>query len=397
MFIIRFFYIILLIASIIFYIMYLGDFALVLLITIIAIPVFLLISLFITKHNINVELAANSLTVMKNQSFPVQIKINNSSIFPVGKAEAKIEYYNVFNCEPVNFILHMPIQAKNEQNAIFQLNSKFCGILKVRCAGITIYDPLRLFKFTIGKNINIEFSVMPEAHEISGQVVYSDKVNDESNIFSEYKPGDDPSQVFDLRSYNPGDKLNRIHWKLSSKKDEFIVKDYSLPIDVPCLIFVDLKSNTVPSYKLAVLDTMIESLLSLSQFLIENEKNHTIVFYNFKEHDFSEITVTDSDSLALAVKSLILSLDNTELCRPSSDYFMGNSNLSLSSFAYISSSADIEIIDFINNNIDADYKNVFVAIPVEEDMQKICDISSDVNIIPVAIGKITSSITDIEV
>ncbi len=397
MFVIRLFYVILLIASIIFYIMYLGDFALVLLIAVIAIPVFMFISLFITKRNISVELTVNSSSVQKNQSFPVQIKVDNKSIFPVGKAEANIEYFNLFNCDPVNFILHMPIQARNEQNAIFQLNSKFCGILKVRCAGVTIYDPLKLFKFTVGKNIGINISVMPEGHEISGQVVYSDKVNDESNIFSEYKPGDDPSQVFDLRNYNPGDKLNRIHWKLSSKKDEFIVKDYSLPIDVPCLIFIDLKSDNEAAYKLPVLDTIIESLLSLSQFLIENEKNHTVVFYNFREHDFTELTVTDSDSLALAVKTLVLSLDNTVLCPPSSNYFAENKSLSLSSFAYISSSADSEIIDYIENNIDADYKNILVVIPDKEVPHTLSESNSGVNIIPVVIGKITSSITDIEV
>ncbi|MBR5512476.1 MAG: DUF58 domain-containing protein [Ruminococcus sp.] len=397
MFIIRFFYAILLIAAIIFYIMYLGDFALVLLISVIAIPVFLLISLFITKKNISVELNVQSSSVQKNQSFPVQIKVENRSIFPIGKAEANIEYFNLFNCDPVNFILHMPIQARNEQNAIFQLNSKFCGILKVRCAGITIYDPLKLFKFTVGKNVGINISVMPEGHEISGQVVYSDKVNDESNIFSEHKPGDDPSQVFDLRNYNPGDRLNRIHWKLSSKKDEFIVKDYSLPVDVPCLIFLDLKSDNELSYKLPVLDTMIESLLSLSQFLIENEKNHTVVFYNFRTSDFTELTVTDSDSLAVAVKTLVSSIDNTALCRPFSDYFTENTNISLSSFAYISSSADSKILDYIENDIDADYKNILVVIPDEEASHSLNESNGSINIIPVVIGKITSSITDIEV
>ena len=397
MFIIRFFYAILLIAAIIFYIMYLGDFALVLLISVIAIPVFLLISLFITKKNISVELNVQSSSVQKNQSFPVQIKVENRSIFPIGKAEANIEYFNLFNCDPVNFILHMPIQARNEQNAIFQLNSKFCGILKVRCAGITIYDPLKLFKFTVGKNVGINISVMPEGHEISGQVVYSDKVNDESNIFSEHKPGDDPSQVFDLRNYNPGDRLNRIHWKLSSKKDEFIVKDYSLPVDVPCLIFLDLKSDNELSYKLPVLDTMIESLLSLSQFLIENEKKHTVVFYNFRTSDFTELTVTDSDSLAVAVKTLVSSIDNTALCRPFSDYFTENTNISLSSFAYISSSADSKILDYIENDIDADYKNILVVIPDEEASHSLSESNGSINIIPVVIGKITSSITDIEV
>ncbi|MBQ6946315.1 MAG: DUF58 domain-containing protein [Ruminococcus sp.] len=396
MFIIRLFYIILIIAAIVFYIMYLWDFAIVLLIVLLAIPVFLLVSLWITKKNLKVSMSVNSKTIQKNQSFPVQIKIDNSSFFPVGKAEALIEYCNTFNNENVNFVLHMPIQARNEQSAVFQLNSKFCGIIKIRCAGIKIFDSLRLFSFTVGKNIELSVTVMPESHEISGIVVYSDKANDESNIYSEYKPGDDPSQIFDLRSYNPGDKLNRIHWKLSSKKDEFIVKDYSLPIDVPCLIFVDLNTDCANNLQLPMFDTIIETLISLSTFLIENEKNHSIVFYNCQKKCFSEFTVTDADSIAVVVKNLIFSLNN-DTSLTYLDYFSENSDLSLSSFVYISGSVKSDLISFIDDEIDADFKNILVTVSAEEDCLNLMDSNSNVVITPVLIGKISSSITDIEV
>ncbi len=397
MFIIRLFYIILLIACIIFYIMYLWDFALVLLVTMIAVPVVMFIVLYITKRCISIEFSTSSNTVQKNQGFPVQIKITNRSFFPVGKAEANIEYCNVFNNEITNFVLHMPIQARNEQNAVFQLNSKFCGILNVCCAGITIYDPLKLFKFTIGKNRNIRIAVMPEGHEINGQVYYSDRVNEESNIFSEYKPGDDPSEVFDLRGYVPGDKLNRIHWKLSSKKDEFIVKAYSLPIDVPCTVFLDLKCSSSSQVMLPIFDTLIESLLSISQFLIENEKSHSIVYYNFEKQDFSESLITDMDSLIIAIRNIINSLNTAHFCKPLLDYLMEQQNLSLSSFVYISSEADSETLSHIDDNVDADLKNAIIVVPSEDNIKEIPDSLSNVNIIPVVIGKITSSITDIEV
>ena len=397
MFIIRLFYFILIIACIIFYVMYLWDFALVLLITIVTIPLVMFIALLFTKRCISVDLIAPNYTVQKNHSFPIQIKLINRSILPVGKAEATIEYCNIFNNETTNFVLHMPVQAKNEQNAIFQLSSRFCGIVNVCCKGIAIYDPLRLFKFTIGKNRNIRIAVMPEGHEINGQVYFTDRVNDESNIFSEHKPGDDPSEVFDLREYNLGDKLNRIHWKLSSKKDEFIVKDYSLPVDIPCSIVLDLNCNSPVQYMLPVFDTLIESLLSVSQFLLENEKTHTIVSYNFDKGDFDEITVNDTDSIAVAIRNIIFSLNNSKLCPPANDYIMEQQNLSLSSFVYITSNADSSTLEYIDENIDADIKNAIIVIPSYEKASDLPDDFSNLNIIPVVIGKITSSITDIEV
>lgn len=237
--------------------MYLWDFALVLLITVIAVPIVMLISVLIARKSIDIELAVKNDTALKKEDFSVQLGVTNRSIFPIGKAEAYIEYSNLFSNEVNDFSLLMPIQSRNSQNISFRLSSKYCGIVQIKCAYINIYDPLRIFRFKVGKNISTEVIVMPEGYEISGHVCSTDRVNEESNTFSEYKPGDDPSEIFDLRGYNQGDKLNRIHWKLSSKRDEFIVKDYSLPIDIPCMLFLNLQVGL--EYRLPLYDTLIET------------------------------------------------------------------------------------------------------------------------------------------
>ena len=234
----------------------------------------------ITKYSIKTEFAVQSKTTAKNTSFPVQLCITNKSIFPVGKAEVHIEYYNIFNNQINEFEMLVPIQARNTHRVTFQLSSKYCGILKIRSAYINLYDPLRIFRFRTGKNITAEIAIMPEIHEINGSISYTDRESEESSIFSENTAGDDPSEVFDLRDYVTGDKLNRIHWKLSSKKDDLIVKDYSMPVDVPCMIFLNLKCYEDSEYTLPVFDTLIETLISVSQFLIENERIHTLVYYN---------------------------------------------------------------------------------------------------------------------
>ncbi len=395
MLLMKIFYAILIIVCIIFYVMYLWDFALVLLITVIAIPIILFVAMLIAKHSISVDFSVKEDTVMKNESFPVLIKILNRSIIPVGRAEAHIEYGNVFSGELDDFILYLPIQARNEQSVVFQLRSGFCGIADVKCSGIYIYDPLKIFRFRVSGSNSIKIAVMPECHEISGQVMYTDKVKDESDIFSEHKPGDDPSEIFDLRGYNPGDKLNKIHWKLSSKKDEFIVKDYSLPIDVPCTVFLDLKCQEGSGFTLPVFDTLVESLVSISQFMIENERIHTIVYYNFKSGSFEEKRICDADSLTAAIREMILSLDCTKMCQSAEHYFVEHTGFSLSSLVFITSRPDPAVMGYIDDNIDADIKNAVVVLSAEK--EDIPAAYSGINIIPVVMGKIASSIKDIEV
>ena len=389
-------FLLLIIICIFFYILYIWDFSLILMIIFLALPVVMFATTFITKKLTTTEFAVQAKTTPKNTSFPVQLCITNNSIFPVGKAEAHIEYYNIFNNQINEFELLFPLQAKNTQRVTFQLSSKYCGILKIRSAYINIYDPLRMFRFKTGKNITVEIAVMPEIHEVNGSVSYTDREIEESSMFSENTAGDDPSEVFDLRDYVMGDKLNRIHWKLSSKKDDLIVKDYSMPVDVPCMLFLNLKCYEDSEYTLPVFDTLVETLISLSQFLIENERIHTIVYYNAKMREFTETDITSPEVLAETVRNLILSINDNLFCEPPEKYFQINQSLSLSSFTFITSAPDTAILHYIEENIDSDIRNAVVVVKSPDDALNICSGITELNAVPVVIGRITSSVRDIE-
>ncbi|MDE5835349.1 MAG: DUF58 domain-containing protein, partial [Ruminococcus sp.] len=308
MLIVKILFLLLIVICVFFYILYMWNFSLVLMIIFLVLPVVMFVTTLITKLSIKTEFAVQSKTTPKNTSFPVQLCVTNNSIFPVGKAEAHIEYYNIFNNQINEFELLFPLQALNSQRVTFQLSSKYCGILKIRSAYIIIYDSLRIFKFKTGKNITAEIAVMPEIHEVNGAISFTDRESEESSVFSENNAGDDPSEVFDLREYAVGDKINRIHWKLSSKKDELIVKEYSMPVDVPCMIFLNLKCYEDSEYTLPVFDTLVETLMSVSQFLIENERIHKVVYYNASMREFCATDITNPEVLSETGSNIIFSV-----------------------------------------------------------------------------------------
>lgn len=379
-----------------FYILYVPDFALVLLVIFIALPVIMFITALILKLSIKAEITVKNAVVPKNQPFPVQLCITNKSFIPVGKAEAHIEYYNVFSNQISSFYLDMPIQPRNVQRVTFQLSSKFCGVIKIRTVNIKIYDPMRLFGFRTGKNIMTETAVMPEKNEISGIVNTTDRVNEESTVFSENNPGDDPSEIFDLREYNPGDRLNRIHWKLSSKNDGFIVKEYSMPVDIPSAIFINLKCYEDSEYTLPVFDTIIETFLSVSQFMLDNERNHNVIFYSGRQKQFIEKNITSSDDLAEAVRDIINSFSDNLYCLKPDVYLTDNSVISTSSFTFITSVPEPAVFGLIDECVDADIKNALVVVKSQEAASEAVCPYSEINVIPVAAGRISSSIKDIE-
>lgn len=380
----------------VFYILYVWDFSLVLLIVMIAIPVMMYISLLVTKKSVTVDFALREHSAAKNEPFDVQLRISNKCIFPVGKAEALIEYYNVFNNQINSMELHFPIQAKNTECLTFQLSSRFCGILKIRSAKVTIYDPLRIFKFRTGKNLCEEITILPEGYEINGNINYSDINDSESSVYSEHIAGDDPSEVFGLREYTDGDKLNRIHWKLSSKKENLIVKEYSLPVDSPAAIFLDLHYTEFSEYTLPVYDTMIELLVSLSRFMTENGRFHSIIYFNAAENEFTERNVTDSESLAEIITELITSVRDDLHAEPPEMYFTENPSFSRSSFTLITAEYNEKLFRYIDEENCSVLKNLLLTVKNSENKYSENSFVS-LNLIPVTAGRISSSVGYIEV
>lgn len=389
-------FLLMIIICVMFYILYLWDFALVLLVVIAVLPVIMFIMALILKHTVKADIVIKDQAVPKKHPFPVQLCVTNKSFIPIGKAEARIDYYNIFSNQITTFYLDMPVQAKNTQKVTFQLSSKFCGIVNIRTEYINIYDPMRLFRFKTAKKVSANVSIMPELHEISGTVNFSDRSSEESNVFSEFKSGDDSSEIFDLREYNNGDKLNRIHWKLSSKRDDLIVKEYSLPVDVPSVIFINLKCYEDSDYTLPVFDTLIETLFAVSQFFIENERIHKIVFYSAKSKEFTEKIIASPEDIAETARELVCSFNDDLVCQEPDVYFSVNNGGPLSSFTYITSSENDTAFSYINEKIDADIKNAAVIVKSPSSASNISDGDLGINIVPVVIGRISSSIKDIE-
>lgn len=112
---VKFMFISLIVISAAFYVLYVWDFSLVLLIVVIALPVLMFIMTLITKKLITVSLNVKETTAAKNEPFDIQFSILNRSILPVAKTEAFIEYYNIFNKQINYFEIHFPIQQRNSQ------------------------------------------------------------------------------------------------------------------------------------------------------------------------------------------------------------------------------------------------------------------------------------------
>ena len=86
------------------------------------------------------------------------------------------------------------------------------------------------------------------------------------------KPGGGFSEEHELRDYRPGDSMREIHWKLSVKTDRTIVREAQEPVRGLTLLTFDLRGTP------GLVDATLEELLWLSQWLLDHDTPHQILW-----------------------------------------------------------------------------------------------------------------------
>ena len=62
----------------------------------------------------------------------------------------------------------------------------------------------------------------------------------------QYKKGTDMSEIYDLKTYYPGDDIRHVHWKLSAKTGEVLLKEgsHNSSFETVLLVDIGLKDQT---------------------------------------------------------------------------------------------------------------------------------------------------------
>ena len=288
----------------VFVIMYVDSLSLILFIVTLALPLFLFLLLLLARILTKITVEPPDAISTKGQSVSMKIHLKNLSFVALPTMRATITYCGAFSNETEKTEISFPLHALTNQVSSFDIKSDHVGVVKVTVNNIYMYDYFRLFRFKYKIKQSCEITFLPEINPISMDIRPNTLLGVESDVFSKSKKGDDPSEVFAIRDYVGGDKLNRIHWKLSSKQDNLMVKDYSLPINNSISIIPELASENSEN-PLNDIDAVLETAFNLSNFLCEAEIIHHICWLDPKGERFFDEEIKNTDDM-FAAMGLIL-------------------------------------------------------------------------------------------
>lgn len=269
--------------------------------------------------------------VEKGDSAEVTFNVTNKSILPI--SEVRIVFYYRSTClKRIKDCVSLSLKGRSSEKAILRIPAEFCGPINVEARGYYIFDLMHLTFFykRVKKRDRVEakcrFYVIPKLREVPVKIP-APRLSEaeESSLFSKVKPGDDPSEIFDIREYHEGDKIHRIHWKLSSKRNTYMVKDFSLPISTSTCILVSLcigdGNNTKTKYNgdyyaAKLLDERLSRAILFSYTLILHDFVHQFFWADAVTSELFSQIILDRDHLLEMIQNIYESGLSTENSLP---------------------------------------------------------------------------------
>lgn len=240
------------------------------------VPIVSLFVMLFLRKKVYVSMSADSAEVRPGEEIRVTLTLLNRSAFACRCAEITIVRESVVFMKNQIIKVLTDIPAERTARRRIDVYVPHSGEFRIRLTKVRIRSLFGLFT-TKGMIDRSEQScmvyppVVTVGHEPlrNNPIAYIAKEE-----YSTTRPGDDPSEMFGAREYRPGDRQNRIHWKLTAARDELFVKELGLPVDTSTLLLLDvfrMKSNE--------LETIYDSLLTTMSSLAWKIRESRHIFY----------------------------------------------------------------------------------------------------------------------
>lgn len=268
----------------------------------------LLINTFLIKFDTKVQTSF----IQKGDNIRINVELKNKSFLPTGDVIAKynVSYGNMKMKTSKICIAALPF---SKEKSYFEIPAQYCGIITITVNSAKMLDYGKLFSLPVKidkKQKNI--LVIPKAFplEIDYNAAISNEL-DETENYHQSKKGNDKTEIFNVREYNEGDQIKDIHWKMSSRLDKYMIKEYSLPLckNIDLLVNTSVNMNTIEQCQ--VMDKIIEIFYAIGTNFVVSEIGFRVYAINTIFNSYLNTTVDKDEELYLATSQIIeMNVDN---------------------------------------------------------------------------------------
>lgn len=272
--------------------LYLGNVAaMVMFLLLLFIPLGSAVVNLLIRNHLEIQVEAG-ISVQKGAQGTFLLQLQNQSVLPMICMRCLVQMENRLNGEICEKNVFTWLRPKETRQFLLQTGSHYCGRIQISVPYVQLYDYFGVLGIKKRCDVTGTVTVLPETFDMELHLVPAPNRADDSEIYSQERPGMDLSEIYQIREYVAGDSLRQIHWKLSNKFDRLIVRDPSLPITRNVLIFWE---RTGESDNPEIVDAQAEVLVSLCRNLLEQSIQFTVGWNDTKSNQCIFLAIHDMD------------------------------------------------------------------------------------------------------
>ncbi|MCM1049417.1 MAG: DUF58 domain-containing protein [Clostridiales bacterium] len=197
---------------------------------------------FYIYKNLKAELGIGKSTLNYGEEVLMEIRLKNRAWFPALQSSMKLSLSNTFLENTAQRVIEMPIKAHGESTLKLSFRFINLGRFTIEADTLSLQDIMGLIIIRKPIDISGELYVLPNlaadtlpniTHFMAGAAEVDESTH----------KGSDFSEVSDIREYIPGDRIRDIHWKISARCNELMVKDRVATSGSEMVLFPNLIRN----------------------------------------------------------------------------------------------------------------------------------------------------------
>lgn len=211
-------YILLLICGLVFSQVYAGHLSATVLLSLLIMPVISLIITLIQRFTFKLTFDGMMQKAERGDNLKIRITVRNRTFIPFSNILITAVMPGTLDKRDARLIFSLrPFQKKS---LYMTYEAEFRGEYEYTLDKVYFYDYFKIFR--IGKKINItkKILILPKLYDTNASEPLAVSSDEESQVQISANMGGERSFI---RKYADGDELKKIHWKLSSKQEDYMV------------------------------------------------------------------------------------------------------------------------------------------------------------------------------
>ena len=200
-----------------------------------------LVYALIAKATLKIYMLSTTAVTEKNKPFNYEFRLINEAILPYPFIDAYIKLPRRSSVRTTERCVRLSMAPMSNYTVKGTVQFRFRGTYEIGVTSFYVYDFFRIFRVRSQLNTFSTIYVLPRKLVLDAGDAFSVSDSAMRTVKAPYVY--DKLEVSDIRDYRAGDSLKSIHWKLSSKSEEFIVNDYNTGSADVSYIFCDMSAH----------------------------------------------------------------------------------------------------------------------------------------------------------